>query len=72
MELALELRKLLGDEIIADDPEVLAAHSGDKWFAARQPEVVVFAKSTNDVSKLLKSVSPTQWRSSNLACSPPN
>ncbi len=54
MELALELRKLLGDEIIADDPEVLAAHSGDKWFAARQPEVVVFAKSTNDVSKLLQ------------------
>jgi glycolate oxidase len=54
MELASELRKLLGNEIIADDPATLAAHSGDKWFAAHQPEVVVFAKSTNDVCKLLQ------------------
>src|SRR5881409_3900860 len=49
-----ELRRLLGNEIIADDPEILAAHSGDKWFAARAPEVVVFARSTSDVSKLLQ------------------
>ena len=54
MELALELRKLLGNEIVADNPEVLAEHSGDKWFAAHAPEAVVFAKSTRDVSKLLK------------------
>ena len=40
--------------IVADDPETLAAHSGDKWFAAHPPEVVVFAKSTADVSKLLQ------------------
>jgi len=33
---------------------VLAAHSGDKWFAAHEPEVVVFARSTKDVSKLLQ------------------
>jgi glycolate oxidase len=49
-----ELRKLLGNEIVADDPETVAAHSGDKWFAVHQPEVVVFARSTNDVSKLLQ------------------
>jgi glycolate oxidase len=49
-----ELRKLLGAECVSDDPETLAAHSGDKWFATETPEVVVFARSTTDVSKLLK------------------
>jgi len=54
MEVASRLRELLGNEIVADDPETVAAHSGDKWFAAHQPEVVVFARSTNDISKLLQ------------------
>ncbi len=54
MELALKLREILGNEIVMDDPEVLAAHSGDKWFAAQQPEVVIFARSASDVSKLLQ------------------
>ncbi len=54
MSLADELRHLLGANIVADDPEILAAHSGDKWFAAEAPEVVVFARSTSDISKLLK------------------
>ena len=54
MSLGDELRELLGSESIADDAETLAAHSGDKWFAAESPEVVVFAGSTSDVSKLLK------------------
>ena len=53
MNLANELRQLLGNEKVADDPDTLAAHSGDKWFAAEAPEVVVFAGSTSDVSKLL-------------------
>src|SRR6266853_398144 len=53
MQLAGELRKLLGAEAVASDAETLAAHSGDKWFAAEAPEVVVFARSTADVSKLL-------------------
>ena len=53
MQVASKLREILGNEIVADDPETLAAHSGDKWFAAHQPEVVVFARSTDDVSKLL-------------------
>ncbi len=52
--IADELRRLLGGEIVADDDETLAAHSGDKWFASEAPEVVVFARSTDDVSKLLK------------------
>ena len=35
-------------------PRVLAAHSGDKWFASGTPEVVVFARSTADVVALLR------------------
>ena len=54
MKLAPQLRQLLGDDVVADDAETLAAHSGDKWFAAHQPEVVVLARSTGDVSKLLQ------------------
>ena len=54
MNLADTLRELLGNDAVADDAETLAAHSGDKWFAAETPEVVVFARSTSDVSKLLK------------------
>ena len=52
--LASELRDLLGKEIVANDADTLAAHGGDKWFAAHQPEVVVFAESIDDVSKLLQ------------------
>jgi glycolate oxidase len=52
--LADKLRQLLGNNVVADDPDTLAAHGGDKWFAAHQPEVVVFAESTDDVSKLLQ------------------
>src|SRR6266550_894358 len=53
-KLASDLRDLLGDEIVADDPNSIAAHSGDKWFATQSPEVVVFARSTTDVSNLLQ------------------
>src|SRR5204862_6545246 len=53
-KLASDLRDLLGDEIVAHDPNSIAAHSGDKWFATHSPEVVVFARSTTDVSKLLQ------------------
>ncbi len=54
MSLADELRQFLSDDTVADDAETLASHSGDKWFAAEEPEVVVFAGSTTDVSNLLK------------------
>jgi len=54
MSLADELRRFLGNDAVADDAETLATHSGDKWFAAEEPEVVVFARSTTDVSNLLK------------------
>ena len=54
MQLVSQLRKLFDEQIVADDSETLAAHSGDKWFAAHAPEVVVFARSTADVSKVLQ------------------
>src|SRR5438105_727076 len=54
MELAAKLRQLFDSEIVADDPNTLATHSGDKWFAAHEPDAVVFARSTNDVRKLLE------------------
>jgi glycolate oxidase len=52
--LGKHLRSVLGDDIVADDPATNAAHSGDKWFAAHEPDAVVFARSTTDVSKVLQ------------------
>jgi glycolate oxidase subunit GlcD len=48
------LRQLLGRSVVADDAETLAAHAGDKWFASEQPEVVVFAETSGQVSALLQ------------------
>ena len=53
MTLADELRRLLGNDVVADDVKTLEAHSGDKWFATQAPEVVVFARSTEQVAALL-------------------
>ena len=49
-----KLVELLGTDSVIDEPDVPAAHGGDKWFANHPPEVVVFARSTEDVSKLLR------------------
>ena len=55
MNLAEELRALLGnDEVVSDEAAELTAHGGDKWVANHPPEVVVFATSTEQVSKLLR------------------
>src|SRR5437588_4675908 len=54
MNIASELRQLLSEDIVADDAQTLAEHSGDKWFAHETPEVVVFARSADDVCKLLR------------------
>ncbi len=54
--LASEIRALLDADAgtVADDVETLAAHAGDKWFASETPGVVVFARSAEDVSRLLR------------------
>jgi glycolate oxidase subunit GlcD len=54
MNIASEVRQFLGDDIVADDEQTLAEHSGDKWFAHETPQVVVFARSTDHVCKLLR------------------
>jgi glycolate oxidase len=54
MTLARELSRLLGAEAVSTEPATLATHAGDKWFASHPPEAVVFARETEQVSKLLK------------------
>jgi glycolate oxidase len=51
---ARTLRRLLGVRQVLADPAKLAAYAGDKWFAARRPDLVVRPRQTNDVSKLLR------------------
>ena len=53
MTLKEQLVRLLGADAVCDDALTLAAHGGDKWFASHEPEVVVFATSTRQVSQLL-------------------
>lgn len=45
--------RLLGEEAVSDDPQTLAEHGGDKWFASHAPECVVFARTTEQVSRLM-------------------
>ncbi len=48
-----DLARFLGVDAVSDDPAVLAEHGGDKWFANRPPECVVFAQTTEQVSQTL-------------------
>jgi glycolate oxidase len=52
--LKAQLIELLGAEVVSDDAAELVAHGGDKWVANHAPEVVVFAQSTEQVSRLLR------------------
>jgi glycolate oxidase len=52
-DLADALAALIGSDKVSTTAEVLAANSGDKWFASHPPDVVVFAESTADVSAVL-------------------
>ncbi len=54
MNLAAELRALLGDEAVAADKATRVSHSGDKWFASNEPDAVVFPRNTGQVSRLLQ------------------
>lgn len=47
------LRKELGDRVRTDEP-ARAGAAGDKWFAAELPDVVVFPRSTEDVSAVMR------------------
>ena len=52
--LARDLERLLGKDRVSIASTTLAEHAADRWFASRTPDVVVFAQSTEDVSKLMK------------------
>ncbi len=52
--LGAALRDLLGNDVVADDEATRTANAGDKWFAAHEPDVVVFAQTTEQVSKVLR------------------
>ena len=52
-ELGRQLASLLGQGKVSDADDVRETHAMDKWYAKAQPAVVVFAESTQDVSKLL-------------------
>jgi glycolate oxidase len=48
------LAALIGADAVSDDPETLAIHSKDRWFASQLPDVAVFATSTEMVSAVLR------------------
>ncbi len=50
---AESLRRLIGEGTVSETADDRDAHSGDKWFASHPPDLVVFAGSTDDVSKVL-------------------
>lgn len=49
-----DITSLLGASCVSVEKSALAEHSGDKWFAAHLPDVVVFPESTSQVSALLR------------------
>lgn len=46
-------RTALGEGKVSVSEESLASHARDKWSASHKPDIVVFAESTEDVSKVL-------------------
>lgn len=52
-ELAKRLVDLLDGGKVCDVQEIRDTHASDKWYARAQPDVVVFAESTADVSKVM-------------------
>src|SRR5579883_2733881 len=48
------LRRLLRPDEVSDSSQVLSDNAGDKWFASHKPDVVVFPKSAQSVSAVLR------------------
>lgn len=53
-DLHKRLSRLLGTAAVSIDAPVIEEHSTDKWSASHPPDVVVFAESTEHVSKLMR------------------
>ncbi len=54
MSWTAELGALLGEGVVALDEPTRRAHGGDKWFAEHDPEAVVLAETTEQVSRVLR------------------
>jgi glycolate oxidase len=52
-DLGKRLVELLDGGKVCDVQEIRESHATDKWYAKAQPDVVVFAESTEDVSKVM-------------------
>ncbi len=52
-DLGKRLVGLLGGGKVCDVQEIRESHATDKWYAKAQPDVVVFAESTEDVAKVM-------------------
>jgi glycolate oxidase len=48
------LTALIGPDAVSDDPDTLAVHSRDRWFASTLPDVAVFPTDTAMVSAILR------------------
>src|SRR5258706_297836 len=48
------IKNVLEPDEIAFDPAVLSKYSGDKWFAAHQPDAVALPRNVESVSSLLR------------------
>jgi glycolate oxidase subunit GlcD len=44
----------VGASNVVADPESIRAHSGDKWFATGKPDAVVYARTTAEISAVLR------------------
>lgn len=49
-----DLTRLLGEDAVSIAPEVLAEHATDRWFASKDPDLVVFAQNTEQVSTVMR------------------
>ena len=54
MNTAAALVRLLGPGVVFTDKATISAHAADRWFASRDPEVVVLAKTRAHVEKTLR------------------
>lgn len=48
-----DLEKEIGPDKVSMRKSIIQEHSGDKWSASHPPDIVVFAESTEDVSKVM-------------------
>ena len=54
IKLFSKLKAELPADELSINPEVLAAHAGDKWFASHLPDLVALPRSTASVAKVLR------------------